>query len=103
MFGSLETPAFQQLTNHDTTFKLYLSRFLARTVSLIDFNPIKDEYFRAAHRRGGGGVGRRGGGEGPPPKNLSHISHNDETWHSYSLPKEDPKNNESRDTPPKFC
>ena len=55
MFGSLETPAFQQLTNHDTTFKLYLSRFLARTVSLIDFNPIQDEYFRAAHRRGGGG------------------------------------------------
>ena len=23
---------------------------------------------------------------------LSHISYNDETWHSYTLPKEDPKN-----------
>ena len=23
--------------------------------------------------------------------NLSHISYNDETWHSYSLPKEDSK------------
>ena len=21
-----------------------------------------------------------------------HISYNDETWHSYTLPKEDPKN-----------
>ena len=26
------------------------------------------------------------------PKNLSHISCNDETWYSYTLPKEDPKN-----------
>ena len=23
--------------------------------------------------------------------NLSHISYNDETWHSYSLPKKYPK------------
>ena len=65
MFGSLETPAFQQLTNHDTTFKLYLSRFLARTVSLIDFNPIQDEYFRAAHRRGGE--------RSPSKKSVTHI------------------------------
>ena len=31
----------------------------------------------------------------PPPhlsKNLSHISDNDETWHSYTLPKEDSNN-----------
>ena len=28
----------------------------------------------------------------PPPKNLSHTFRNDETWHSYILPKEDPKN-----------
>ena len=28
----------------------------------------------------------------PPSKNLSYISYNDETWHSYTLPKEDPKN-----------
>ena len=25
------------------------------------------------------------------PKNLSHISYNDETWHSYTLPKENTK------------
>ena len=25
------------------------------------------------------------------PENLSHISYNDETWHNYTLPKEDPK------------
>ena len=23
---------------------------------------------------------------------LSHVSYNDETWHSYTWPKEDPKN-----------
>ena len=28
----------------------------------------------------------------PPFQNLSHISCNDETWHTYILPKEDPKN-----------
>ena len=27
----------------------------------------------------------------PPPVNPPHISCNDETWHSYTLPKEDPK------------
>ena len=31
-----------------------------------------------------------GGGTKMPtiPKNLSHISYNDETWHNYTLPKE---------------
>ena len=43
-------------------------------------------FFGAAH-----GWGEWGGQKGPPPQNLSHISHNDETWHSYTLPKEDPK------------
>ena len=35
-----------------------------------------------------------GGGSkmAPLPKNLSHISYNNVTWHSYTLPKEDPKN-----------
>ena len=28
---------------------------------------------------------------GAAPKNPSHISYNDETWHSYTLPKKDPK------------
>ena len=28
----------------------------------------------------------------PPPLNLWQISYNDETWHSYTLPKEDSKN-----------
>ena len=27
-----------------------------------------------------------------PLENLSHMSWNDETWHSCTLPKEDPKN-----------
>ena len=26
----------------------------------------------------------------PPPQNLLYISHNDETWHSYTVSKEDP-------------
>ena len=44
--------------------------------------------FGAAHGwRGEGGVKKA-----PLPKNLSHISYNDETWHSYTLLKEDPKN-----------
>ena len=34
----------------------------------------------------GGGGG--GGGKKNPPKNLSHISYNDKTWHSCILPKE---------------
>ena len=29
---------------------------------------------------------------------MSHISYNDETWHSYILPKEDPKIYQSRNT-----
>ena len=27
-------------------------------------------------------------GWGGPPEDLSHISYNDETWHSYTLPKD---------------
>ena len=33
----------------------------------------------------------RRGTKSPPHENLLHISHNDETWHSYTLPKKDPK------------
>ena len=33
-----------------------------------------------------------GGPKRLPPKNLSHISYNDKTWYSYTLPKEDPEN-----------
>ena len=33
-----------------------------------------------------------GGQKSPLPYNLSQISYNDETWHSYTLPKEDTKN-----------
>ena len=42
-------------------------------------------FFGAAH-------GWRGGLFGFSPYNLPHKSYNDETWHSYTLPKEDPKN-----------
>ena len=31
-------------------------------------------------------------GEQKDPKNVSHILCNFETWHSYTLPKEDSKN-----------
>ena len=43
-------------------------------------------FFGAAH----GWVG--GGAFGPPPKNWPHTPYNDETWHSFTLPKEDHKN-----------
>ena len=43
----------------------------------------------------------------PPPspsvQNLLHMSYNDESWHSYTLPKDDPKTYKSRDTPLNFC
>ena len=32
-----------------------------------------------------------GGQKVPLPKNFSHISFNDKTWHSYTLPKKDKK------------
>ena len=54
------------------------------------FNPIQEGHFRGCKRIGGGA-------------NLSHISYNDETRHSYTLPKEDPKIYQSRDTGPEFC
>ena len=44
-------------------------------------NPVQDGLFRGCLRMGFGGfVGK------------SYISYNDETWHSCTLPKEDPKN-----------
>ena len=54
-------------------------------VNELLINPIENGLFGAAH---GWGAKR------PPPfpKILSHISYNDETWHSYTLPKKDPKN-----------
>ena len=47
-------------------------------------NTIDDGHFRGCSWMGGAK-------SPPPPKNLTHISHNDETWLSYNLPKEDPK------------
>ena len=41
-------------------------------------------FFGAAD--GWGGKGKKT----PPPYTLPHISYNDETWHSYTLPKNDP-------------
>ena len=36
-------------------------------------------------------------------KNLWHLFYIDETWHSYTLPKEDQKTHKSRGTPLWFC
>ena len=49
-------------------------------------NPIQDGLFRGCSRIATEEEG------GPFSLNLSHISYIDETWHSYTLPKEDPKN-----------
>ena len=43
-------------------------------------NPIQDGLFRGCSRMRGGRGGKK-----------THISCNDETWHSYTLPKEDPE------------
>ena len=49
-----------------------------------DSNLIQDGTFQGCLRM-------RMGQKGSPSKNLSHKSHNGETWHSYTLPKGDTK------------
>ena len=50
---------------------------------------MQERYFWGYSRVGGGG----GGLKTPrAPYNLPEISYNDETRHSYTVPKEDPKN-----------
>ena len=54
------------------------------------FNPIQDRFFLGCSR-----IGRGEGGFGPPSlKSVTHthISYNDETWNSFTLPKGDPNN-----------
>ena len=55
------------------------------SVIVCDFNvnPIQDGHFW--------GCSRMERTKSSPLKNLSHISYNYETWHSYTLPKGDPK------------
>ena len=48
------------------------------------FNPIQDGLFW--------GCSRMGALFGSPSLKSATHSYNDETWHSYTLPKEDPKN-----------
>ena len=56
----------------------YLQRLEEKSIALsFALNPIQEGLFRGCSRMGS--------------KNLSHKSYNDETWHSYTLPKEDPK------------
>ena len=62
--------------------KWHLTRNLATMSPLTLF---RMSFFGAAH---GWGAGKKV----PPPLHLPHTSYNDETWHSYILPKEDPKN-----------
>ena len=58
-----------------------MTSYETSTVFLIVFFviPIQMDFFGAAHEWGGGET------KIPPPKNLSHISYNDETWHSYTF------------------
>ena len=57
--------------------------------------PFRMDLFGVAH-----GWGRQ---KGSPTQNLSNKSYNDKTWHSYTLPKRDPKIDRSSDTPFDFC
>ena len=73
---------------HSTFKVIYLLYF----ADLVIINPItlfRIDLFEAAH----GWRAREGGGhkKAPLPWNLSHISYKDETWDSYTLPKEDRK------------
>ena len=60
--------------------------YLLLILRFSSFNPIQDGHFR--------GCSRMGGAKRPPSlKSVTHIiSYNDETLHSYTLPKEDPRN-----------
>ena len=49
-------------------------------------------FFVPTHGLGIRGRGGRGTKRPPSSKSVTHISYNDETWHSYTLSKEDPKN-----------
>ena len=60
------------------------------------FNPIQDGPFWGRSRMGGGAKRL------PSLKSVTHILQR-WTWHSYTLPKEDKKIYESRDTPLEFC
>ena len=62
------------------------SKYFFKDILILCFyvNLIQDESFWDCLRMKGGQKG--------PFSNLSHISCNDETWQSYSLPKEKPKN-----------
>ena len=69
-------------------FSLLIIYFLLMFVDFSYVNSLtvfRMSFFGAAQ---GWGEGKKA----PPPLNLSHISYNDENWHNYTLPKEDPKN-----------
>ena len=55
--------------------------------SQFNFNAIQDGIFCGCSRMAGG----RGAKMPPPSPKLSHLSYNDEIWHSCTLPKGDPK------------
>ena len=59
----------------------------------IILNPFQNGLFR--------GCSRMGGAKKHPSQNLPHIFYNNETWHSYIVPKEDPKNIKIHN--PEFC
>ena len=65
---------------------LYFCNFLLLHF-MINFNPIQ----------------RMGIFVAAPLLKISQISYNDETWHSYTLPKEDPQIHESPDTSLELC
>ena len=67
---------------------IYAEHFLfSLELKLIQYNlnPIKDELFRGCSITDGGE-------EAPSLKYVTHIPNNDETWHSYTLPKKDQTN-----------
>ena len=66
----------------------YAEHFLfTLDLKLIQYNlnPIKDGLFRGCSIIDGGE-------EAPSLESVTHIPNNDETWHSYTLPKKDQTN-----------
>ena len=79
--------AYAQNFEDAITFFLKSALPVCRCTFSPPLNQFRMVLFGAAH--GGCGGGRQ---KGPSSYNLSRKSYNDETWHSYSLPKEYPKN-----------
>ena len=75
-----------ELFNKFFEYILLIFLYIDKKIYVKKLTIFRMGFFGAAH----GWV--EGAKKAPTAKNLSHISYNDETWHSYILPPKNPKN-----------